>query len=68
MRALRNGKKDKTITVDVEDVQIVEFLYMLMMGIIEQMELRKSILNRIRVDNETVIRNLLPLMTKFLKN
>ncbi len=68
MRSVRSGKKDKTIRIDLEDVQIVEFLYILMMGILEQMELRKSILNRIRVDNETVLRNLSPLLTKFLKN
>ncbi|MFX1248142.1 MAG: TetR/AcrR family transcriptional regulator [Promethearchaeota archaeon] len=68
MRAVRKGKIDKTITVDLEDVQIVEFLYILMLGLNEQVELRKSILNRIRVDNETIIRNFLPLVTKFLKN
>ncbi len=68
MRAVRKGKIDKTITVDLEDVQIVEFLYILMLGLNEQVELRKSILNRIRMDNETIIRNFLPLVTKFLKN
>jgi hypothetical protein len=68
MRAVRNGKMDNTITIDLEDVQIVEFLYMLMLGIIEQVELRKSILTRIRVDKETVIRNSLNLIAVFLRN
>ena len=68
IRAVRNGKMDNTIKIDLEDVQIVEFLYMLLMGIADEMKLRKSILNRIRMDNETVIRNLLNLIEIFLKN
>jgi AcrR family transcriptional regulator len=68
IRAVRNGKMDNTIKINLEDVQIVEFLYMLLMGIADMVELRKSILNRIRLDNETVIINLMNLITKFLKN
>ena len=68
IRAVNNGKKDKTIRIDLEDIQILQFLYMLMMGIADQMELRKSILNRIRMDKETIIRNSLNLIALFLKN
>ncbi|MFX1506969.1 MAG: hypothetical protein ACFFDC_12770 [Promethearchaeota archaeon] len=67
MRAVRKGKIDKTITIDMEDVQLVEFLYILMLGLNEQLELRKSILNRIRLDNETVLRNFLDIIALFLK-
>ncbi len=66
-RAVRKGKIDKTITIDMEDIQIVEFLYMLIMGIVDQMELRKSFLNRIKMDKETIIKTSLNLITIFLK-
>jgi hypothetical protein len=68
IRAVKNGKRDKTIKIDLEDIQILQFLYMLMMGIADQMELRKSILNGIRMDKETIIKISLNLIAIFLKN
>ncbi|MHA1331927.1 MAG: hypothetical protein ACTSR2_12710 [Candidatus Hodarchaeales archaeon] len=68
IRAVRNGKKDKTIRNDLEDVQIVQFLYMLISGIVEEIELRRATLSRIKLDKETVLTHTLKLVAFFLNN
>ena len=66
-KIIRQGKLDKTIRGDLKDVQIVQFIYMLMSGMVEEMEIRKSELERIRLNKKTIISNMLALIAFFLK-
>ncbi|MHA2365556.1 MAG: TetR/AcrR family transcriptional regulator [Candidatus Hodarchaeales archaeon] len=67
IRAVRNGRKDDTIKNDLPDEQIVHFLYILMSGIVNELELEKTTLERIDMTRETVINQSLSLISTFLK-
>ena len=67
IRAVSNGKKDKTIKKDMGDEQIVHFLYVLVCGVINEISLRKSTLVRVQMDYEMIMQQTLALITTFLK-
>ncbi|MFW9841723.1 MAG: hypothetical protein ACFFES_12570, partial [Candidatus Thorarchaeota archaeon] len=67
INAVNKGKADGTITNDLNADQIVEFMYMLLMGIEDEMKLRESTLDRIGLDDTTIDENVLNLIASFLK-
>lgn len=64
---IKKGKSDGTISNNLKDVQIIQFIYMLMSGIVEEMKLRKPLLTNIKFSNEKIIENTLNLISSFLK-
>lgn len=67
INAVKKGKADGTITNDLNADQIVEFMYMLLMGIEDEMKLRESTLDRIGLDITTINENIMNLIASFLK-
>ncbi len=65
--AVKKGKSDGTISNDLNEDQIVEFLYMLLMGMEEEMRLREPALARAGLDITTIKENVLNLIASFLK-
>lgn len=66
--AIKKGKSDGTISNDLNADQIVEFIYMLLMGLEEEMMLRSATLSRIRLENTTVQERAMKLIKEFLRN
>ncbi|MFW9993307.1 MAG: TetR/AcrR family transcriptional regulator [Candidatus Odinarchaeota archaeon] len=66
-RAVMNGKTDGTIKNELEEEQIVHFLFILIDGMIAQMKLRRTTLKRIALNRETVTENSLNLIAAFLR-
>ncbi len=64
--AIKKGKSDGTITNDLNADQIVEFIYMLLMGIEEEMMLRSSSLSRIGFENTMIMKYVMNLVRAFL--
>ncbi len=67
IRAVSNGKKDKTIETDMGVEQIVHFLFVLICGVMNETSLRKSTLVRVQMDYEMIMQHTLALITTFLK-
>lgn len=67
INAIKKGKSDRTITNSLNEEQIVEFLYMIMMGIEAEMKLRESTLERIGLQTKTTEEYLMKLIESFLK-
>jgi AcrR family transcriptional regulator len=68
LRAIRKGKKDKTIRNDLPDMQIVLYITMLMNGLIDEMALRQANKDRMGIERDTIISNTLNLIGAFLDN
>ena len=70
LRAIRKGKKDKTIKNDMEDAIMVQYVTMLMNGLLSEMELRRTVSNRMGIKmglgRELVTDNTLNLIALFL--
>ncbi|MFW9847718.1 MAG: TetR/AcrR family transcriptional regulator [Candidatus Thorarchaeota archaeon] len=66
INAIKKGKSDGTIKTDLNEKQIVEFLYMILMGIEAEMNLRESTLNRIGLNDSTIEEHIMNLITSFL--
>ena len=66
VQAIQRGKKDKTIKNDLEDLSIAQYINILMYGMVNEMELRKTALDRINMKRETFITNSLHLISIFL--
>jgi len=70
LKAIRKGKKDKTIRNDLEDAIIVQYVTMLMNGLLSEMELRRTVSNRIGIkmglNRELMTDNTLNLIARFL--
>ena len=64
LRAIRKGKRDKSIENDLEDVLIIQYLTMLMNGLLSEMELRRTVLNERKIMTE----NTLNVIAKFLES
>ncbi|MFW9862176.1 MAG: TetR/AcrR family transcriptional regulator [Candidatus Thorarchaeota archaeon] len=67
INAVKKGKADGTITNDLNADQIVEFMYMLLMGIEDEMKLRESTLDRIGLDITTINEHIFKLVASFLR-
>ena len=65
-KALNKGKQDHTIKNDLEAMQIIQFVNMLLHGIIYEMELRRMSLDRIDMKRETIVANSMHLISIFL--
>ena len=68
LRAIRKGKKDKTIRNDLQDMQIVLYQTMLMNGLIDEMALRQAKKDRMGIKRDTIVNNTLNLIGVFLDN
>ncbi|MHA2351179.1 MAG: TetR/AcrR family transcriptional regulator [Candidatus Thorarchaeota archaeon] len=66
-KVIRKGKLDGTITNNLKDEQIAQFVYMLTSGIEEQMKLRKPTLTRIGFDNAVIIENMMNLIESLMQ-
>ena len=68
LKAIRKGKKDKTIKNDLEDVFIVQYVTMLMNGLLSEMELRRTVSNQMGIERKIVSDNTLNLIALFLES
>jgi AcrR family transcriptional regulator len=70
LKAIRKGKKDKTIKNDLDDAIIVQYVTMLMNGMLSEMELRRTVSNQMGIKSglsrELVTGNTLNLIASFL--
>lgn len=66
LRAIKKGKKDKTIRTDLPDMQIVLYMTMLMNGLLDEMALRQANQDRMGIKRDTIITNTLNLIAVFL--
>ena len=67
-RVIENGKKDSSITNSMDTEQILHYMNLTIVGIIEQTILRKATLKRIDLTKETIKNNTLSLIQMFLTN
>ena len=65
-KAVRKGKMDNTIKNELEDMQIIQYVNILMSGILNEMELRQTALDRIRMKRDMFFTNSLNLIGIFL--
>jgi len=68
LKAIRKGKKDKTIKNDLDDVLIVQYVTMLMNGLLSEMELRRTASNQMGIERRIITDNTLNLIAHFLDN
>ena len=66
LKAIRKGKKDKTIKNDLEDALIVQYVTMLMNGLLSEMELRRTASNKMGIKREIITDNTMNLIALFL--
>jgi len=66
VKAVRKGKEDKTITNDLEDPIIVQYVTMVNNGLLSEMELRGTASNPMGPQRELIIGNTLNLIALFL--
>ncbi|MHA1978883.1 MAG: TetR/AcrR family transcriptional regulator [Candidatus Hodarchaeales archaeon] len=66
VKTVRKGKEDHTIKNDLEDMQIIQYVNVLMSGILYEMELRRTALDRINMKRGTFETNSLNLIASFL--
>ena len=70
LKAIRKGRKDKTIKNDLDDAIIVQYVTMLMNGLLSEMELRRTVSNQMGIkmglDRELITDNTLNLIAQFL--
>jgi len=67
IKVIKKGKSDGTITNDLEDAQIAQFIHMLSSGMEEEMKIRRVTLDRIRFANSSINENILKLVASFLQ-
>ena len=67
-KVIKKGKTDGTITNDLKDEQIIQFVHMIISGIEDQMRLRKPTLTRMRFEDPMIIENIVNLIALFLQN
>ena len=69
-KAIRKGKKDKTIKNDLKESLIVQYVTMLINGLLSEMELRRTTLNQMGIKSglsrELITDNTLNLIALFL--
>gem|GEM_PF-4985110 len=66
VKAIRKGKKDKTIRNNLEDPIIVQYVTMLINGLLSEMELRRTASNPMGPKRDLIIDNTLNLIALFL--
>jgi AcrR family transcriptional regulator len=66
VKAMRKGKKDKTIRNDLEDPIIVQYVTMLVNGMLSEMELRGTASNPMGPQRDLIVDNTLNLIALFL--
>jgi AcrR family transcriptional regulator len=67
-KAIRKGKKDKTIKNDLEEATIIQYITMLINGLLSEMELRKTASNQTGLNRELITNSTLNLISHFLDN
>ena len=68
VQAIQKGKKDGTIKNNLADLQIVQYINVFMVGLVDEMQLRQSALDRINMKSETFEINTLNLISVFLES
>ena len=66
VKAIHKGKKDKTISNDLEDPIIVQYVTMLINGMLTEMELRGTASNPIGPQRDLIVDNTMNLIALFL--
>jgi len=66
VKAIRKGKKDKTIRNDLDDAIIVQYVTMLINGMLSEMELRGTASNPMGPQRDMIIDNTMNLIALFL--
>jgi AcrR family transcriptional regulator len=67
-KAITKGREDKTIQNAMDNGELMEYLSILINGILSEMNLRRTIKDRIGITRDTVISQSLKLINHFLKN
>ena len=67
IKAVSNGKQDNTIKKEMDNEQIVHFLYVLICGVMDEICLRKSTLVRVQMDYNIIMQETMALVATFLK-
>ncbi len=68
LQAIQKGKKDGSITNQLENHKILHYVFVLIEGIIEQTDLRDSTLELILLDWDTIVETSLELISYFLQS
>jgi AcrR family transcriptional regulator len=68
VKAIRKGKKDKTIKNDLEDVSMVLYMTMLINGLLSEMELRRISSNVMGIEEKIITSTTLNLIALFLEH
>lgn len=66
--AIKKGKEDNTIKNQLEELHIAQYVNMLLSGMVSEIELRNSVLDRMKLKRDTIITNSLNLIALFLDN
>ncbi|MFX0205537.1 MAG: TetR/AcrR family transcriptional regulator [Candidatus Hodarchaeota archaeon] len=65
---VQKGKEDRTIKKELETVYIVFYVFMMISGLVHEMKMRRTSLERIGMEDELFIKNSLELISIFLKS
>ena len=67
-KAIKKGRDDKTIQNAMDDSELMEYLSILINGVLNEMNLRRTIKDRIGITRNTIISKSLKLISHFLEN
>lgn len=67
-KAIKKGREDKTIKNAMDDGELMEYLSILLNGVLSEINLRRTIKDRIGITRDTVISQSLKLISHFLEN
>jgi len=67
-KAIKKGRDDKTIQNAMDDSELMEYLSILINGVLSEMNLRRTIKDRIGITRETIMNRTLAQISHFLDN
>lgn len=67
-KAIKKGREDKTIQNAMDDSELMEYLSILINGVLNEMNLRRTIKDRVGITRDGVISQILKLISHFLEN
>ena len=67
-KAITKGREDKTIQNTMDDSELMEYLSILINGVLSEMNLRRTIKDRIGITRDTIMNRTLTQISHFLDN
>ena len=67
-KAIKKGRDDKTIKNTMDDGELMEYLSIILNGVLSEMNLRRTIKDRVGITRDTVISQTLKIIGHFLEN